>query len=175
MIATLSVSQRSAAIATFRFIEVRLMEMVAGWTPSTPEMEIKVLFGRNIWDFAQHADTLGKRTFELRLPEQTSRRPAEAYVELLQSAVAVKGSSERLATLYDAILPGLERRYRAYISHTDPILDEPSIIILERILSDMERQRREADQIRVTLKVPLFRADSFIAGERAIDNVVNAS
>ena len=46
----LSVPDRAAAIATFRFIEVKLMELVATWTPSTPEMEAKVMFGRHIWD-----------------------------------------------------------------------------------------------------------------------------
>jgi len=170
----LSVPDRAAAIATFRFIEVKLMELVATWTPSTPEMEAKVMFGRHIWDFAQHADILGKRTFELRLPEQHSRPAAERYVAFLQSALAVSGTSERVATLYDAILAGLERRYRAYISQTDPILDEPSIVILERLLRDVERQRREADSLRATLKLHKADAQTFIATDRAIDSVVAA-
>src|SRR5207253_9960544 len=93
----LSVPDRAAAIATFRFIEVKLMELVATWTPSTPEMEAKVMFGRHIWDFAQHADILGKRTFELRLPEQHSRPAAERHVALLHVALAVSGTSERAA------------------------------------------------------------------------------
>jgi hypothetical protein len=169
---TMSVPERAASIATFRFIEVKLMELVAAWTPSTPEMEVKVMFGRHIWDFAQHADILGKRTFELRLPEQHSRRAAEHYVTMLQSAVAVKGTSERLAALYDAIMPGLERRYRAYISATDPILDEPSIIILERLLRDYDKQRREADTLRSTLKLQKADAQTFVAADRAIESVV---
>ncbi len=171
---TLSVHDRAAAIATFRFIEVKLMEVVAAWTPSTPEMEVKVMFGRHIWDFAQHADILGKRTFELRLPEQHSLRPAEPYAALLQSALAVTGTSERLATLYDAIVPGVERRYRIYISQTDPILDDPSIVLLDRILRDLERQRGEANALRATLKLPAAEVKNFIAGDRAIDNIVAA-
>jgi len=172
---TLSVQQRAATIATFRFIEVKLMELVAAWTPPTPEMEVKVMFGRHIWDFAQHADILGKRTFELRLPEQHSRRPAEPYVELLQAAVTVKSTSERLATLYDAILPGLELRYRSYLTQTDPVLDEPSIVLIDRILRDLERQRGEATTVRATLGLPAFDAKTFMASERAIDTVVSAT
>jgi hypothetical protein len=168
----LSVQQRSSAIATFRFIQVNLMELVAAWTPTTPEMEVKVMFGRHIWDFAQHADILGKRTFELRLPEQHSRRPAETYVELLRSAAGVRGTGERLATLYDAILPGLEGRYRAYLAQTDPILDEPSIVLIERILRDFDRQGGEARSIRTTLKLPVAEAGAFIAHDRAIESVV---
>jgi len=172
---TLSVPQRAASIATFRFIEVNLMELVARWTPSTPEMEVKVLFGRHIWDFAQHADDLGKRTFELRLPEQHSRRPAEAYVGLLQSAASVRQTADRLAVLYDAILPGLERRYRAYVAQTDPVLDEPSIILIQRIVADLHRQRDEADSLRVTLGLARCDAGPFIASDHAIASVVAAS
>src|SRR5436190_7936878 len=170
----LSVTDRAAAIATFRFIEVKLMELTAGWTPSTAEMEVKVMFGKHIWDFAQHADILGKRTFELRLPEQHSKRAAEPYVALLQSALAVKGTSERLATMYDAILPGLERRYRDYITATDPILDDPSIVLIERIIRDYQRQRSEADALRSNLKIQKASAQTFIAGDRAIASVVAA-
>ena len=174
MTLTLSVPQRAASIATFRFIQVRLMELVAAWTPSTPEMEVKVMFGRHIWDFAQHADILGKRTFELRLPEQHSKRPAETYVKLLDEALRVRATSDRLATLYDAIVAGLERRYRAYISQTDPVLDEPSIIAIDRILRDLERMRGEADAIRSTLTLPRTDANAFAATERAIESVVTA-
>jgi len=170
----MSVPERAASIATFRFIEVKLMELVAAWTPSTPEMEVKVMFGRHIWDFAQHADILGKRTFELRLPEQHSKRAAEPYVALLQSAAELKGTSERLAALYDAILPGLERRYRAYIAATDPILDEPSIVVLERILRDSDKQRRECDSVRASLKLQKADAQTFVASDRAIASVVAA-
>ena len=53
-----SVTERCRAIATFRHISVRLMEALARWTPTTPEMEAKVMFGRHIWIFAQHADRL---------------------------------------------------------------------------------------------------------------------
>jgi hypothetical protein len=172
---TLSVQERAAAIATFRFIEVALMELVAYWTPSTPEMEVKVMFGRHIWDFAQHADILGKRTFELRLPEQHSRSPVEKYVTLLQTVRAVKATSERLATLYDALVPGVEVRYRTYLGQTDPVLDEPSIVLIERILRDSERQRAEVQAIRKALALPAFDAGSFITNDRAIANVVATS
>ena len=64
----LNVTERGAHVATFRWIEVRLMETLAHWVPTTPEMEAKLLFGAHIWDAAQHADILGKRTQELRLP-----------------------------------------------------------------------------------------------------------
>jgi len=144
----MTVTERAQTIATFRFIEVRLMELAAAWTPATPEMEVKVLLGRHIWDFAQHADALGKRTFELRLPEQHSRKPADACLRQLDAMGGIRETPHRLAALYDVILPGLERRYRRYVEQVDPVLDGPSVAIIERILHDLARQRREAQALR---------------------------
>jgi hypothetical protein len=145
---TLTVADRARTIATFRAVEVRLMEIAAAWTPTTPEMEVKVLFGRHIWDFAQHADALGKRTFELRRPEQWSLPPRPEFERLLAEVAAIGETPGRLSVLYDALLPALERRYRAYAAETDSLLDAPSVAVIERILADHPRQRSDAERVR---------------------------
>jgi hypothetical protein len=145
---SLSVAERARRIATFRFVHVRLMELAAAWTPTTPEMEVKVLLGRHIWDFAQQADALGKRTFELRQQEQHSLRPADDYAGLLDEVGRFEDTAERLAALYDVVLPGLERRYAEYVKEADSIMDAPSVVIAERILGDFARQRAEAVETR---------------------------
>lgn len=165
---SLSVDERVTRIATFRFIEVRLMEIAAAWTPTTPEMEVKVMLGRHIWDFAQHADALGKRTFELRRPEQHSVPPAEPYVRLLDDVRATTGTSARLTALYDVIVPGLEARYRLYLEQVDPILDGPSIAIIERILVDIARQRGDATRVRRELGLAAGDAGPLRARETAV-------
>jgi hypothetical protein len=140
----MTVIDRARAVGTFRFIEVRLMELVAAWTPMTPEMEAKVIFGRHIWDFAQHADALGKRTFELRQKEHYTLPADAAYVALLNRVSQMQGTAERISALYETVVPGLVRRYETYISGTDPILDEPTIVIMERIVADLKRQSAQA-------------------------------
>jgi hypothetical protein len=167
-----TVSERCRNIATFRHISVHLMEIVARWTPTTPEMEAKVMFGRHVWDFAQMADWLGKRTFELRQPEHYTLRPVEAYDALLTEAAQAESTSERIATLYDGVLPGLIARYRDYLAATDPILDEPSVVIIERIVRELERQRVEAAALQRELKLGAGAAPAIAARERAIDNIV---
>src|SRR5215212_6736096 len=97
----LTVRERGETVATLRYVNVWLMETLAAWVPTTPEMEVKLLFGEHIWDVAQHADAFGKRTFELRLPLQHGMRPANAYVELLQELGATGPTSQRLAAVYD--------------------------------------------------------------------------
>ena len=111
----LSVSDRGKAVATFRYVHVELMETLAQWTPTSPEMEVKLMLGEHIWDAAQNADALGKRTRELRLPLQHSLKPVDAYVHLLEEIRQERDTSRRLSGLYDAILPGLDARYHAYL------------------------------------------------------------
>jgi hypothetical protein len=157
----MNVGERARCIATFRFIEVRLMETAAAWTPTTPEMEVKVLLGRHIWDFAQHADALGKRVFELRLPLQHSQPPAATYAALIEDLARIDGTAERLSALYDAVLPGLDQRYDRYVSQVDPVLDAPSLLIVERIRQDLERQRGEAAQLRSQLAMATAAAEDW--------------
>lgn len=130
-------------VGTFRFISVYLMETLARWIPTTPELEVKVFFGRQVWDFAQHADWLGRRTGELRSPLQWSLQPADGYLNVLETMAGATGTMERLSGFHDGLLPDLEARYRQYIARTDPLNDEPTVRILERILFDFARIRTD--------------------------------
>lgn len=170
----LNVVERAHAIGTFRFVEVRLMEIVAAWTPTTPEMEAKVMFGRHIWDFAQHADGLGKRTFELRHAEHHSRRPVDAYVSLLDEAAALTVTPDRLTALYGVVVPGLAARYRGYRDEADEILDGPTLVIVDRILADLTRQRADAERLRGELGLPAGAAGTLGVREAAILDLVAA-
>ena len=57
----LNVKQRANTVGTLRFVSVFLMETLARWIPTTPEMEVKMLLSRQVWRMAQQADRLGRR------------------------------------------------------------------------------------------------------------------
>jgi hypothetical protein len=154
---SLSVQNRAENVATFRFIHVFLMETLARWVPSTPEMEVKVIFGRHIWDLAQQADVLGERTYELRAPLQFSLRPKEGYVEFLEEFSSSVTTPQKIQGFYDVILPSLAARYQIYLDSTDRLLDEPTVRIVERILGEFSRMRSESSVLRDEL--PQLRLD----------------
>ena len=141
----LTIRQRADRLGAFRYVSVYLMETLARWIPTTAELEAKVLFGRHVWDFAQHADWLGRRTGELRAPLQYSYAPTDDYRSVLESAAGATGTIERVGAAYDALLPDLEARYRWYLEHTDRLSDEPSVRIIERILADFPRLRHDRE------------------------------
>ena len=147
----LPVKERGQFVATMRYVHVWLMETLAAWVPTTPEMEVKLIFGEHIWDAAQHADALGKRTFELRMPLQHSLKPADAYAALLGELAAIKLTPERLAAVYDVMLPALAARARRYLAQTDALSDAPTVRILERELADSARMIESARALREEL------------------------
>jgi hypothetical protein len=147
----LTVKERGQFVATLRYVHVSLMETLAAWVPTTPEMEVKLLFGEHIWDVAQHADSLGKRTFELRMPLQRSMRPADAYVEFLEQVAATEPTPQRLAAIYDLLLPALAGRQRRYVEETDKLVDAPTVRILDRYLADTARMIDAAHALRQEL------------------------
>ena len=167
-----TVAERARAIATFRHVSVRLMETVARWTPITPEMEAKVMFGRHIWDFAQMANWLGERTFELRQPKHFTLAPVGDYDALLAEASEAQTTGDRLAVLYEGLLPGLAERYRRYLAATDAILDEPTVVIMQRIVRELERQRVEAAALCEELRLNVNATSDIAARERGIANIV---
>jgi len=135
----LSVKERGQFVATMRHINVWLMETMAGWVPTTPEMEVKLQFGEHLWDAAQHADAFGKRTSELRMPLHHDLSPAEEYTVFLDTVSGIEATPQRLAAIYDVVLPGLSAHYQRFMEKTDPLADAPTVRILERHLNDIDR------------------------------------
>ncbi|CAM3110395.1 hypothetical protein SPAN111604_04220 [Sphingomonas antarctica] len=168
----MSVSERCTAVATFRHVSVWLMETAARWTPITAEMEAKVMFGHHIWDFAQMADILGKRTFELRRHEHYTVPPSTAYQAFLAEVAGTATVADRISALYDGVLPGLIARYRVYVAATDAILDEPTIVLAERIVLTLERQRAEAAALMAELGLASDIGATFAAREATVGPIV---
>lgn len=168
-----SVRERADFAGTFRWICVQAMETLARWIPTTPEMEAKVLFGRHVWEFAQHADALGKRAFELRAPLQFNLPACPAYREWLGEIAALDATAERVTAFYDLLCPTLARRYQRYNDATDALMDEPTVRILQRALVDIERMSDERRQLPAPLQhlSQPGRLDSWLTREAAIADV----
>lgn len=162
---TITVRERADTIGTLRYASVFAMETLARWVPTTPDLEVKIVFGRHIWEFAQHADALGKRTHELRAALHHTPTPLGAYEAALQALRGAEGARERVEAFYDVFLPDLEARYRAFLAATDPFLDEPSVRVVERILADFPRMVADARAMREE------RRDMTSSGSRVVDQV----
>ncbi len=143
----MTIRERADTIGSLRWVSVFAMETAARWIPTSPEFEAKTCLGRHVWELAQHADALGRRTAELRAAFHFSNPPVEGYRALLEEMAQAPATAARLAHFYEGVCVELPRRYRAYLAATDPMLDEPSVRVIERILPDFTRMREEASAV----------------------------
>ena len=176
---SLSVKDRGEAVATFRYVHVASMETLAAWTPSTPEMEVKLMFGEHIWNLAQQADAFGKRTLELRLPLQHSIEPVDRYLRLLTDVRQETATAHRLAGFYDVVLPGLAVRFGRYLEQTDSLMDAPTVRIVEHCLDVQAKMIKDGLELReqfpVLNDVDKAWVESALSDEAQVQTLVRAA
>ncbi len=127
-----------------------MMRVLAGWIALTPELPVKLLMGRQVWDCAQHADLWGKRLPELRALAHVSEPPNEAFVRFMDAVESREGweeTLERLTGIYRVLKPHLVEVYDAHLACANPIYEPPTRRILERCLG--EERQHVADGVRV--------------------------
>lgn len=137
-----SVEASARRIRHYRYAEERVMRALGGWIALTPELPAKLLFGRHVWDCAQHADLWGRRLPELRARAQDSEPPNEAFVgfmNLLESPERPDQSLERVAGVYRVLKPHLVAVYAAHLVAANPVYEPPTRRILERVLAEERR------------------------------------
>jgi hypothetical protein len=139
-----SVDDSARRIRNYRYAEERMLRALGGWIALTPELPAKLLFGRHVWDCAQHADLWGRRLPELRAPAQQSE-PANdrlvTFADLIESVEGPRETIERVAGVYRVLKPHLVTVYARHLSSANPIYEPPTRRILERCL---EEERRHA-------------------------------
>jgi hypothetical protein len=139
-----SVDDSARRIRNYRYAEERLTRVLGGWIALTPELPAKLLFGRHVWDCAQHADAWGRRLPELRAPAQQSE-PANdamvAFMRLLETPEGPRQTLERIAGVYGVLKPHLVTVYARHLASANPVYEPPTRRILARCL---EEERRHA-------------------------------
>jgi hypothetical protein len=139
-----TVDDSARRVRHYRYAEERMLRTLGGWIALTPELSAKLLFGRHVWDCAQHADLWGRRLPELRAPAQQSEPPNDGmvkFMDLLESSDGPRQTVERVAGVYRVLKPHLVTLYARHLAHTNPVYEPPTRRILERCV---EEERRHA-------------------------------
>jgi hypothetical protein len=138
----LEVDESARTVRHYRYVTERMMRILGGWIALTPELSAKLLFGRHVWDNAQHADAWGKRLPELRAAAQVSE-PASAglvaFMDALEEAEAPGETIERLVAVYRVLKPHLLATYEAHLARANAVYEPPTCRILARAIEDERR------------------------------------
>jgi 1,2-phenylacetyl-CoA epoxidase catalytic subunit len=136
------VDESARRIRHYRYAEERMLRALGGWIALTPELYAKLLFGRHVWDCAQHADLWGKRLPELRAPAHQSE-PANdrvvKFLDVLESAEGPRQTVERVVGVYRVLKPHLATLYARHLALTNPVYEPPTRRILARCLEEERR------------------------------------
>ena len=137
-----SVDASARRIRHYRWVEERLMRILGGWIALTPELPVKLLFGRHVWDCAQHADLWGRRLPELRSPAHQGESPSEGFrllMDRIDGQQEKRESLERVVAVYRVVKPHLVAAYAAHQADANAIYEPPTRRILARCLDEERR------------------------------------
>src|SRR5580765_4828324 len=61
-----SVEETARRVGNYKWVEIRLFEVLGGWVATVPELDVKLVLGRHTYHHAWHAELWHKRLPELR-------------------------------------------------------------------------------------------------------------
>jgi hypothetical protein len=139
------VESTARRVRNFRYAEEWLMMVFGGWIATIPEVPVKTGLGKIVWETAQAADALGKRLPELRCGRKAvdaSESPNDGFATFVQAVAEPESPDltiEKLAGVFDVLLPHLVEVYERTARATDQIADAPTIELLDDIVRKTRR------------------------------------
>ena len=133
-------------VRNFRYTHEWMAMILGGWIATIPELPVKTGLGKIVWDAAQAADVLGKRLPELRAGSNvaTASQPAnQGFADLIQEIARPDlppQTIEKLAGVFDVLVPHLIEVYEETMRSTDQICDAPTIELLEDVTRKLRQQ-----------------------------------
>src|SRR3712207_477136 len=121
------VIENSERLANYRFLEEQLMEMIAGWSQTTPQLAFKATFGYHVFDHAQAANMLGERLEQLKSGGGKGRAATDDFVKLCEHVWNLESVVDRLVAVYRVLEPHLVSTYVYHADATDPLTDAPTV------------------------------------------------
>jgi hypothetical protein len=128
-----SVRENAQRLANYRYLELQLMEMLAGWCHTTPQIAYKATFGYHVYDHAQSADLLGERLEQLRSGRDSQEPATDDFARLCEHVWKLVTPLERLVAVYRVLEPHLVSTYVYHADATDPLTDTPTVRLLRQL------------------------------------------
>ncbi|HVI35308.1 MAG TPA: DUF455 family protein [Gaiellales bacterium] len=153
-----SVQENAQRLANYRYLEVQLMEIVGGWSHTTPQLAFKAAFGYQVYDHAQAADMLGERLWQLRSGRDRQEPATDDVARLCEHVWNLSDVIDRLVAVYRVLEPHLVSTYVYHADATDPLADAPTIRMLRGVAA--------IDQSHVAWGQAALESMTQISGER---------
>lgn len=128
-----SVLENSERLANYRYLEQQLMEMIGGWSQTTPQLAFKATFGYHVYDHCLSATMLGERLRQLKSGSGRGRPATDDLAHLCEYVWDLEDVTDRLVAVYRVLVPHLVSTYVYHADATDPLTDAPTVRLLHQI------------------------------------------
>lgn len=137
----LSVAECTRRAGRFGFFSKQLMFVQAGKMNGTANWDFKAMLGRQLWESAVHWGQWRARIGELRghehlITQYSESKLGDFFGELLESA----DDAEFAIGLYGVALPAYRESLQRYVSETNPLVDYPTVRLIQQVLLDLDAQ-----------------------------------
>lgn len=134
-----SVDDNVRRLLRFHWVERRLMATLISHLPSEPVWEVKCALALHQWQSAEHVEALRTRIAEMRSPvPRLDVSPDDELDDFLEELGRSSNTAELLAGIYQVTYAMLADAYREHLTHTNPLVDQPTRRILRQALADIE-------------------------------------
>src|SRR3954468_21480868 len=147
------VDENAIRFSNYFHVLRELVHLSCGWLPLEPRLEVKYALGDHLHDDARAVTKIKRRLYELRTPSDYPGAPAEELAALLDRANAAASAADYAGIAYGELKPTLAAAMRIHLETLDPIVDEPSLRLLTRIL---HRQERHTVELPAASRSPVF-------------------
>ena len=146
---TFTVAETARRIGHYKWLEMRIFELLGTWVSFVPELEIKLVLGTHCYHHSFHAELWHKRLPELwdADTEPLTRPPGPGVEVVLDATTAPEATLERLVGFYRVLLPYLVSAYTYHLHQTSHVGDAPTIRALELCLADDGEEWREGEMM----------------------------
>ena len=146
------VEETARRVGHYKWIEMRLFEVLGGWVATVPELDVKLRLGTHTYHHAWHSELWHKRLPELREmnPERLTVPPNDelvAFVDALTEPEAPDRTIEKLVGVFRVLLPHKIAAYTYHRNNSSTITDAPTIRALDFALQDELEDWRDGEML----------------------------
>lgn len=136
----LTLEEAARRIGRYAWVEMRLFEVLGGWVPTVPELDVKLHLGTHADHHAWHAQLWHERLPSLpHLPVDELVRPGDGVDAFMDALGEPRGSDqtvEKLVGLYRVLVPHKVAAYTHHRERTTAVADAPTTRALDLALRD---------------------------------------
>ncbi len=123
----------------YQWTERRLMIDLLSHLTAEPRWEVKCGYALHQWQDAEHVDWLRRRVGEMRHPVPAlDAAPDPGLDALLEESLRSADEVELLAGSYGVVRAALAQAYRDHLADANPLVDQPTMRVLQRAQLDHE-------------------------------------